>query len=81
MAEGHLDAVRKALKRAPDLVNRAGQHPFWGGQPQALHLAIEGNRQDMFDLLLAQGADVNGTNTGYDNWSPLSLRCSTTAPT
>ena len=57
----------------PALVNAVGPHPFWGGRPQALHLAIEGKRRDMFDLLLARGADVNGRNDGYDHWSPLML--------
>ena len=47
--------------------------PFWGGRPQALHLAIEGKRRDLFDLLLEHGADVNGTNESYDHWSPLML--------
>lgn len=70
---GSTAAVRDALDIAPDLVNAVGAHPFWGGRPQALHLAVEANRQDMFDLLLARGADVNGTNDGYDHWSPLML--------
>jgi ankyrin repeat protein len=70
---GETAAVRAALETAPDLVNAVGAHPFWGGRPQALHLAVEANRRDMFDLLLARGADVNGTNDGYDHWSPLML--------
>jgi ankyrin repeat protein len=53
------------------LVNAVGPHPFWGGRPQALHVAIEGRRRDIFDLLLEHGADVNGTNHEYDQWSPL----------
>ena len=72
-AEGNLQVVKQALENNPELVNAVGKHPFWGGQPQVLHLAIEGNRQDLFDVLLAAGADVNGTNAGYDNWSPLML--------
>jgi ankyrin repeat protein len=48
-------------------------HPFWGGRPQPLHVAIETKRRDLFDLLLEAGADVNGTNDEYDHWSPLML--------
>ena len=55
------------------MVNAVGPHPFWGGRPQPLHVAIETKRRDMFDLLLGAGADVNGTNDEYDHWSPLML--------
>ena len=54
-------------------MNAVGPHPFWGGRPQALHVAIETTRRDMFDLLLEHGADVSGTNDSYDHWSPLML--------
>ncbi len=47
------------------MVNAVGPHPFWGGRPQPLHVAIETKRRDMFDLLLDAGADVNGTNDEY----------------
>jgi ankyrin repeat protein len=70
---GSLDDVHAMLATAPSMVNAVGPHPFWGGRPQALHVAIEGKRRDMFDLLLASGADVNGTNDGYDHWSPVML--------
>jgi len=70
---GRLDDVRRMLAATPALVNAVGPHPFWGGRPQALHLAIEGKRRDLFDLLLEHGADVNGTNQSYDHWSPLML--------
>ncbi len=73
VSAGELDKVRAVLDHFPALVNVVGPHPFWGGRPQALHLAIEGKRRDMFDLLLARGADVNGRNDGYDLWSPLML--------
>jgi len=36
-------------------------------------VAIEADRREMFDLLLDQGADVNGSNDQYDRWSPLML--------
>jgi hypothetical protein len=64
----------------PELVNAVGPHPYWGGRPQVLHLAIEGKRHDMFDLLLAAGADVNGTNQYYEYWSPLMLTLSEDSP-
>ena len=73
VATGRIDDVRAMLGVAPGLVNAVGPHPFWGGRPQALHLAIEGGRRDLFDLLLEHGADVNGTNDQYDLWSPLML--------
>jgi ankyrin repeat protein len=70
---GGIDDVRALLAAVPQLVNTIGPHPFWGGRPQALHLAVEGKRRDMFDLLLAHGADVSGSNDDYDHWSPLML--------
>lgn len=38
-----------------------------------LHVAIDTNRQDMFDLALAHGADIDGDNDEYTHWSPLML--------
>lgn len=70
---GRMDDVRAMLQAAPALVNAAGPHPFWGGRPQPLHVAIEGKRRDVVDLLLAHGADINGTNDSYGHWSPLML--------
>ncbi len=73
---GHIDQVRAMLATsasASALVNAVGPHPFWGGRPQALHVAIESNRRDMFDLLIESGADVNGSNDLYDHWSPLMI--------
>ena len=70
---GEIDEVRRILAAAPQMVNAVGPHPFWGGRPQPLHVAIETKRRDMVDLLLDAGADVNGTNDQYDHWSPLML--------
>jgi len=70
---GEIDKVRATLAAAPHLVNAIAPHPYWGGRPQALHVSIETKRRDMFDLLLAAGADVNGSNEPYDHWSPLML--------
>jgi len=68
---GQIDTVRATLAAAPELVNGVGPHPFWGGRPQPLHVSIETKRRDMFDLLIAAGADVNGNNEDYERWSPL----------
>ncbi|HWB80967.1 MAG TPA: ankyrin repeat domain-containing protein [Nannocystaceae bacterium] len=73
VGNGDTDAVKAMLLAAPDLVNAVGPHPFWGGRPQALHVAIDTNRDDMVDLLLKAGADVNGSNAEYSHWSPLLL--------
>lgn len=70
---GHVAAVHAALAAHPALVNRSGPHPHWGGRPQPLHTAIEGGNREIFDLLLAQGADVHGDNAGYAHWTPLML--------
>ena len=70
---GRLDEVRLVLDSAPALVNAVGPHPFWGGRPQALHVAIETTRRPMIALLLEHGADINGSNDDYDHWSPLML--------
>ena len=67
--------MRHALADRPELVNAVGPHPFWGGRPQPLHLAIETRRNDLLDLLLDAGADVDGRNEAYDRWSPLMLAC------
>jgi ankyrin repeat protein len=70
---GQRDAVERALSLAPALVNAVGPHPYWGGRPQPLHVAIETHRRDVFDLLIDRGADVNGEQAQYMNWSPLLL--------
>lgn len=71
VGDGRMDEVRIALAANGGLVNAVGPHPYWGGRPQALHVAIETRRREMFDLLVAAGADVNGTNDQYEHWSPL----------
>jgi len=70
---GELAEVRQLLAEHPALVNAVGPHPFWGGRPRALHVAIETGRQPMVELLLRAGADPNGTNAEYDHWSPLMI--------
>jgi ankyrin repeat protein len=73
VGDGEIEKARAALAAAPALANAVGPHPYWGGRPQPLHVAIETRRRDMFDLLLEAGADVNGRNQEYDQWSPLML--------
>lgn len=73
VATGRIDEVRTMLAASPALVNAVGPHPYWGGRPQPLHLAVEARRRDMVDLLLDSGADVNGKNDEYDHWSPLMI--------
>jgi ankyrin repeat protein len=70
---GEIDTVRAMLAATPELVNAVGPHPFWGGRSQPLHLSIDTKRRDMFDLLIAAGADVNGNNEHNEHWSPLML--------
>ncbi len=73
VGDGEMDTVRDMLAADPGLVNAVGPHPYWGGRPQALHVAIETKRRDMFDLLPDAGADPDGRNGDYDLWSPLML--------
>jgi ankyrin repeat protein len=70
---GDIDAIKAALHRSPSIVNAVGPHPYWGGRPQALHVSIETARRDVFDLLLAAGADLDGDNRLYEHWSPLMI--------
>jgi ankyrin repeat protein len=70
---GEIDTVRAILTGTPTLVNAVGPHPFWAGRPQPLHISIETKRRDMFDLLIAVGANISGNNEQYEHWSPLML--------
>lgn len=73
VGDGEIHHVRDLLAADPALANAVGPHPYWGGRPQALHVAIETKRGDMVALLLDAGADPNGRNGEYDLWSPLML--------
>ena len=73
VGEGRITEVRQMLAAAPELVHATGPHPFWGGRPQALHVAIETQQRAIFALLLEAGANVNGVNHEYEHWSPLML--------
>ncbi len=80
VGQGRLDEVGARLGQTPTLVNAVGPHPFWGGRPQALHVAIETTRRAMVDLLLDAGADIDGDNTLYEHWSPIMLTVSRDLP-
>lgn len=71
VGRGERDEVVAMLREEPALVHAVGPHPFWGGRPQALHVAIETRRDDLVQILLRAGADVNGQNADYMHWSPL----------
>jgi hypothetical protein len=67
------DGLVRLIARAPEVVNRTGPHPEWGGRPQPLHVAIETGNVFAFKTLLDAGADINGDQSRYDRWSPLML--------
>lgn len=73
VGDGDRHRVGDMLAANPALANAVGPHPYWGGRPQALHVAVEAGRRDLFTLLLDAGADPNGRNGEYDLWSPLML--------
>jgi len=73
VGDGRMDDMRAMLAAEPRFANAVGPHPYWGGRPQALHVTVETRRRDMFDALLAAGADINGSNDEYEHWSPLML--------
>ena len=73
ISHGEEDAVQRTLLADPELINRKGPHPMWGGEPQPLHVAIERNHAGIFCRLLDGGADVDGKDATYDGWSPLLL--------
>jgi ankyrin repeat protein len=66
-------ALGQLLSAEPGLVNRTGHHPRWGGHPQLLHVAIESDNLEAFELLLNSGASADGDNRHYDGWSPLMI--------
>ncbi len=80
VAAGDRPAVQNRLDVTPQLINATGPHPFWGGEPQALHVAIETRQPDMVDCLLAAGANADGDNRQYDHWSPVMLTVSRDQP-
>jgi ankyrin repeat protein len=73
VGRGTLRSAKAFLAQHPGVINQTGAHPFWGGRPQALHVAIEREKTTLFKMLLAAGADPSGDNAAYDGWSPLML--------
>ena len=67
-----IDDVRARLDADPALVHAAGPHPFWGGRPQPLHVAIESNRDAAFDLARPR-RQPRGIQRRLRGWSPLML--------
>ncbi len=67
------ETLLRLLLAVPGVVNQTGPHPRWGGRPQPLHVAIESDNREAFNLLLDAGASVDGHNQQYDGWSPLML--------
>jgi RNA polymerase sigma-70 factor (ECF subfamily) len=72
-ADGERDHVRALVHDDPALADAEGPHPFWGGRPRAMHVAVEWGREDVVRDLLDAGADPNADSTAYDGWSPLLL--------
>jgi len=70
---GQIEQVRAMLASQPALINAHGPHPYWGGRPQPLHMAIESGHRDLVERLLDLGADPSGDNGPYDHWSPIML--------
>src|SRR5947208_2822679 len=73
VSSGNLQAVEQILKKQPQVVRETGAHPYWGGRPQALHVAVEKGERDIVGLLLDHGADPNGAQASYAGWSPIIL--------
>jgi RNA polymerase sigma factor (sigma-70 family) len=72
-AAGNSEIVTRLIQNDASIIHETAEHPFWGGEPQALHVASEWGRKDVVELLLRNGADPNGDNDKYDGWSPLHL--------
>lgn len=68
---GDAIAAWRVLEQAPELAKVTGPHPIWGGEPTALHVAVENGRTDVAKLLLRAGADPNHPSDMYDGWTPL----------
>jgi ankyrin repeat protein len=72
-AENDTRTITRLLTRDPALAHRRGRHPYWGGKPNALEVAIEWGNREAIGLLLDAGADPNESSEEYGNWRPLLL--------
>ena len=61
---GHIQAVKQHLAAGADVNVKADK---FGITP--LHLAVDGSHRETVELLIVNGADVNGRN--YGGWTPL----------
>ena len=69
-------AAARVLAGSPELARVTGPHPIWGGEPTALHVAVENGRADVAALLLETGADPNHPSDMYDGWTPMLIAAS-----
>jgi ankyrin repeat protein len=72
-AENDNGAVSRMLSGNPALARSRGPHPYWGGRPNALEVAIEWGNLEAIGLLLDAGADPDEAGDEYGNWPPLLL--------
>ena len=77
---GDRAAAARVLARSPELARVTGPHPIWGGEPSALHVAVENGRTDVAALLLDAGADPNHPSGMYDGWTPMLIAASRESP-
>ncbi len=68
---GDAAVAQRLLEQTPGLATAHGHHPAWGGEPTALHVAVENDRVDIVRMLVDAGADPNAPSSGYDGWTPL----------
>jgi len=68
---GDAMAAWRVLEKSPELARVTGPHPIWGGEPTALHVAVENGRTDVAAMLLRMSADPNHPSDMYDGWTPL----------
>ena len=62
-----IERVRSLLDEDGRLANASGfiRTSLWGADALALHVAVMHGRQDIVDLLLAQGADIKARDDRY----------------
>ncbi|HJU90266.1 MAG TPA: sigma-70 family RNA polymerase sigma factor [Gemmatimonadaceae bacterium] len=71
--DDNVDDVDRMLDEEPTVVNKAGPHPTWGGEPKPLHVAAEWGHTTIVRRLLDAGADPSDRAASYGGWSPLLL--------